>query len=250
MASARTRELPPLPGGDDPHSKAIRSAYGMYFADEALSAVRHDILNRVTAVGALSFELRRYLEPTAGDVRDRLEDLNRQIGLMCESVSRRLAPPRSEPPPRCPVREVMARVAGLCQGPVELLSPSAAKLSAAIDPVQLGVALLCVMENAVEACLEHPAASVQLQVGTTGEGRIEIDVTDSGPGLEPQAELRAFDRFFTTKAGHAGLGLCVARTILVRWGGDLQVTNRPGESGTRATLAVPAAARRGRAEGE
>ncbi len=58
---------PPLrPEGPDPQGGAIRAAYGLFFADEALSAVRHDVLNRLTALGALSFELRRGLEPIGG----------------------------------------------------------------------------------------------------------------------------------------------------------------------------------------
>jgi C4-dicarboxylate-specific signal transduction histidine kinase len=229
---------------DRPAGGAILSAYGAHYADEALSALRHDVLNRMTALGALGFEIRRSLQPK-GEVRERLEDLNRQIGMVCESVARRLTSPRSEPPPRCPVRETVERVAAVCQGPVALPSIPP-RLSAAIEPVELGVALLCLVENALEAGARRPRARVRLLWQADAEDRVAIEVVDGGPGLSPAVQARAFERFFSTKPGHAGLGLCVARTIVLRWGGDLELARAAGDHGTRATLRLPAVVRRAR----
>ena len=77
-------------------SVTLLESYALYCADEALSVVRHDVLNRITAFGALSYELRQALphKGEGGDVaRQRLEDLNRQVGLLTEVVGRRLAQP-------------------------------------------------------------------------------------------------------------------------------------------------------------
>jgi signal transduction histidine kinase len=221
---------------------AIRTACGLYFADEALSSVRHDILNRMTAMGALTFELRRTLAP-AGEVRDRLEDLNRQIGLICESVARRLAPGRGERTPRCSVREVVEAVASAGPGSLQIKGPSAPRLWAAIEPVALGVALTCLVDNAREA----GGHRVRLAWSASEDGGIALEVSDDGPGLGPSAEEHAFECFFTTKPGHAGLGLCVARTILARWQGELRLDSGRGE-GTRASLLLPPAPRRVRSE--
>jgi signal transduction histidine kinase len=236
LAAARRRRGVPL-------ADAIRTACGLYFADEALSSVRHDILNRVTAMGAITFELRG-LAPAPGEVRDRLEDLNRQIGLICGSVARRLAGPRSDPAPRCPLREVVDAVAGASPIRLEIKGPPATpRLWAAIEPVALGVVLTCLVDNAREA----GSSRVRISWSAAEEARIALQVSDDGSGLAPAAEAQAFERFFTTKPGHAGLGLCVARTILVRWLGDLQI-ERGGREGTRATLLLPAAPRRGKSE--
>jgi signal transduction histidine kinase len=221
---------------------AIRPACLLYFADEALSSVRHDVLNRMTAMGALTFELRRTLEPAA-EVRDRLEDLNRQIGLICGSVTRRLAPGRSEPTPRRPLREVVDAVAASSPGPLQIRGPVAPRLWVAVEPVALAVALTCLVDNARESGGQR----VRITISTPEEGRIALEVSDDGPGLTAAAEAQAFERFYTTKPGHAGLGLCVARTIIQRWQGDLGLDSRAGE-GTRATLLVPAAPRRGKSE--
>jgi signal transduction histidine kinase len=252
MASVESTSLEPVPARQP--EDEILSAYGLYFADEALSTVRHEVLNRMTALGALSFELRRGLDPPGGEVRERLEDLNRQIGLICESVARRLAPPRSDPPPRSSVRRAFEQVTALCQGPAELQLYPPPRSSVAIEPLQLAVALLCVVENAVEACRGRRRASVELRCEAQDDNRLGIEVIDNGPGMEPEVELRAFERFFTTKPGHAGLGLCVARTLMMRWRGEVQLANRkdgPGRSeGLRVTLVLPAARPRGKRERE
>jgi signal transduction histidine kinase len=229
------------PGGE------ILAAYGLYFADEALSSVRHEVLNRMTALGALSFELRRGLEPTRVEIRARLEDLNRQIGLVCESVARRLAGPRVDPPPRCQVRRVFEQVAALCRAPVDFQVFPPPRSAVAIEPLQLAVALLCVLENAVQACRVRRRPCVELRCEAQADNRLGIEVLDNGPGIEPDVELRAFDRFFSTKPGHAGLGLCVARTLLMRWRGDIQLRNRDdGEAGVQVTLLLPSAGPRGK----
>ncbi len=187
-------------------------------------------------------------------IRERLDDVNRQVGMICETVSRRLAPSRDDPPPRCEVGEVMEQVAGLCQGTVPVQAAVPDRMWAEVDPVQLGVALLCVVENAVQACAGRPRARVRLRCQSEaleeGEGeRIALEVLDDGPGLYAEAEERACERFFSSKAGHAGLGLSVARTILGRWRGDLLLANRgEGESGVRAVLYLPAAPRPGTRE--
>jgi signal transduction histidine kinase len=246
MPSAETRSSwpPASTRRERPVGGAILSAYGAHYADEALSALRHDVLNRMTALGALGFELRRGLQPK-GEVRERLEDLNRQIGMVCESVARRLTSPRTEPPPRCPVRETVERVAALCQGPIAW-PPTSPRLSAAIEPVELGVALLCLVENGLEACAERPRAQVRLLWQAEADDRVSIEVVDRGRGLSPAVQARAFERFFSTKPGHAGLGLCVARTIVLRWRGDLELARVGGDQETRARLWLPAALRRAR----
>jgi signal transduction histidine kinase len=244
----RTQTFAPVGGDGGLAPDAIVSAHALYVADEALSAVRHEVLNRMTAVGALSFEIRRALEQPPEQVRERLEDLNRQVGLVCEAVARRLAPPRNELPAKCAIRDLMEPLALLCAGPVELRT-SVSRMQAGFDPLPLAVALLCVIENAVQACADERRPLVEVHWEAAGEDRLAVEVIDNGPGLNAEVETRAFERFFTTREGHAGLGLSVARTLLTRGRGEISLHNRSEEvGGTRVRIVVPAA-RRGRGEG-
>jgi signal transduction histidine kinase len=85
----------------------------------------------------------------------------------------------------------------------------------------LELACACLLENAAES------------IASTGEGRVvvrvrrfrrgaAVEVHDDGPGLLA-AESDAFAHFFTTKAGHLGLGLPIARLLARHVGGAVSL---------------------------
>ncbi len=67
-------------------------------------------------------------------------------------------------------------------------------------------------------------------------------MTDTGPGLTPEALKHLFEPFFTTKAEGTGLGLAIAREIALAHRGDLRAANRAEGTGAVFTLTLPAAA--------
>ena len=80
-----------------------------------------------------------------------------------------------------------------------------------------------------------------LQVRTRGgEGSVEVEVRDTGPGIPEERVARIFDPFFTTKERGTGLGLAMAQEIAQEHGGQLYCDTSPGE-GTSFTLRLPAA---------
>ena len=70
--------------------------------------------------------------------------------------------------------------------------------------------------NGMEAMADTPETERRLFVRTArnGERRVEITVTDSGPGVPPEKLPRLFESFFTTKENGMGLGLAIARSIV------------------------------------
>lgn len=85
---------------------------------------------------------------------------------------------------------------------------------------------------------------VGLTVRRDGEC-IAFDVSDSGPGIPPEAQelifekFRQLDQFMTRDHGGTGLGLALARELAHLLGGDLRVRSRIGE-GSTFTLTLPA----------
>lgn len=78
---------------------------------------------------------------------------------------------------------------------------------------------------------------VEVEV-TVGQGEVELRIDDDGPGLPPDhpGEVRPF---FTTKAGGLGLGLPIARKILLLHGGGLELVDRePRGASARVVLPV------------
>jgi two-component system, NtrC family, sensor kinase len=91
------------------------------------------------------------------------------------------------------------------------------------------------MKNAIEAA--GPAGEVDVRVGEAGPEHVEVVVSDTGPGVAPEARARLFEPFFTTKEAGTGLGLAVSRAIALAHGGDIDVRN--GEPGAIFTLRLP-----------
>lgn len=59
-----------------------------------------------------------------------------------------------------------------------------------------------------------------------------VSVSDSGTGIEPDKLSTIFEPFYTTKENGMGMGLVICRTCIGVHGGDLWVTNRPGQGAT------------------
>jgi PAS domain S-box-containing protein len=83
----------------------------------------------------------------------------------------------------------------------------------------------------------------QISIRTSKQGTsVRIDVTDSGPGIDPVCLDRLFEPFFTTKGERGtGLGLWVSCGIVQKHGGNIRVRTRFGGSlhGTRFTVTLP-----------
>lgn len=62
-----------------------------------------------------------------------------------------------------------------------------------------------------------------------GQPGVEIRVRDEGKGMKPEIQARIFEPFFTTREGGNGLGLSVSRSLIRRYGGNIQVESRLGE---------------------
>jgi signal transduction histidine kinase len=61
-----------------------------------------------------------------------------------------------------------------------------------------------------------------------------LEITDDGPGLEPEKTAHIFELFYTTKKGGTGLGLPLANRIVEEHGGRMAVASEPGAGATFA----------------
>jgi len=100
-----------------------------------------------------------------------------------------------------------------------------------------------VLDNLIANAVEHspPGKSVTVRASTSGE-RLELRVTDKGPGLSADERARAFDRFWRGRTGSAGsgLGLAIVRRLVETDGGEALLEEAPG-GGLAAVVRLPRA---------
>jgi two-component system sensor kinase FixL len=98
---------------------------------------------------------------------------------------------------------------------------------AMIDKIQIQQVLLNLMRNAIEAMSGSQRRELSIGARRAGE-RIEISVTDSGPGLPASVRAKLFEPFVTTKPDGMGVGLSISRAIVDAHGGQIVVEDAPG----------------------
>jgi two-component system sensor histidine kinase HydH len=107
------------------------------------------------------------------------------------------------------------------------------------DDVLLRQAFSNLLRNAVEACAGASVAPIVVveSVVDPARGISRISVSDSGPGIAPEARDRLFRPFFTTKRTGTGLGLALVQKIIVFHNGRIIVgTSSRGGASFQITL--------------
>ena len=91
------------------------------------------------------------------------------------------------------------------------------------------------IDNALDAVPEHGHVVVSVK---REPGWVAVRVVDDGPGIPADIQGRIFDPFFTTKpvGSGTGLGLDIARKIVMRHGGEIDVDTAPGRTEFRVSL--------------
>nr|ART40693.1 L21 [uncultured bacterium] len=111
-----------------------------------------------------------------------------------------------------------------------------------VHPALIEQALFNVMENAAK--FSPPGEPVRVQVRRTEDGRLQIDISDRGPGIPEQERQRIFDMFYSVERGDrgkqgTGLGLTIVQGIVGAHMGSVEALPGPQGRGTTIRLTLP-----------
>ncbi|MGJ4729673.1 sensor histidine kinase [Luteimonas sp. SDU101] len=111
-----------------------------------------------------------------------------------------------------------------------------------VDRDQFALMLLNIAANALDAMPDGGEFAISADVDRSAK-RLELRLSDTGPGIPEAARPYVFQPFFTTKPlGHGtGLGLAVSQDLAESWGGSLSCTVPPAAGGTVFVLTLPLA---------
>src|SRR5467141_647349 len=250
---------------DELEQRVLERTSQLMLASEALREAQTELahVNRVTTMGQLAASIAHEVnQPIAGVVTNadaalrwlghRPPDLEKvqysldeiiKDGNRAGDVIGRIraliknVPPRKD---RLEINEAILEVIALTHGEVVKNSVSLqTQLAAGLpliqgDRVQLQQVILNLIVNAVEAMSGVAEGSRELLISTGKDaaGDVLVTVQDSGPGLSSEACDRAFDAFYTTKAGGMGMGLSICRSIVEQHGGRIWPFRKAGPGAT------------------
>jgi signal transduction histidine kinase len=208
------------------------------------AALAHEIKNPLNAVSMGLQRLRVEFRPAGAEEYERFLDLMqgevRRLNAIVEQFLS-LARPLPLKPERLRVEELLTELAALVEADAKAagvrvtLSVPADLPSLVADRDHLKQVMLNLILNGLQAMPD--GGTLTLEAARTRDG-LTLAVTDTGPGIPPEALPRVFDPYFTTKARGLGLGLAIARRIVEEHGGTIEVESQPGR-GTRFRVVLP-----------
>jgi two-component system, NtrC family, sensor histidine kinase HydH len=115
------------------------------------------------------------------------------------------------------------------------LSPQ--PLPAQIDSDRFSQCLLNLYLNSMQAM--EKGGQLSIKDSLTHDNLIEIEIRDSGQGIQAENLSKIFDPYFTTKTKGTGLGLAIVHKIVEAHNGSIRVRSVPGQ-GTTFIISMPA----------
>lgn len=202
---------------------------------EMATGVAHELNQPLTAITTYARACERYLamdEPDFEELKEAVREIGAE-GLRAGRIINRLRQlvRSDEPAALVPLdlngvvedlRALLSADARAFDTQLELsLAPSLPRVRG--DSVQLQQVILNLVRNSFEALGEKPAGQrrVRLQTAVTGQGEVELTVSDNGPGFPAEMTGRLFYPFATTKKSGTGLGLAMSRTLVHAHGGHI-----------------------------
>ncbi|EAZ79126.1 sensor histidine kinase [Algoriphagus machipongonensis] len=100
------------------------------------------------------------------------------------------------------------------------------------DQTQIEQVLINLAQNAIHAVEDCENKIITLRAFIDEAGKIILEVSDTGKGIEEEALSKIFIPFFTTKKKGSGIGLSLSKQIMRRHKGNIQVRSIQGEGTT------------------
>lgn len=223
------------------------------------AVITHEVRNPLSSIG-LNTELLTELvdegfgerdDATAGEARALCRAITTEVDRLAAITEEYLQFARL-PKPKLQVERINGIARSLIDFEREQMALRGVELSAElaedvppvrVDDAQMRQALLNLVRNAAEAVEEVGGGRVVVETRHVGgEDRVELSVSDTGPGIAEDVVPQLFEPFFSTKQGGTGLGLALTHQIIREHGGTLHVHSTPGQGAT-FVIALPVAAR-------
>jgi two-component system sensor histidine kinase KdpD len=233
-------------------SEAAAAAQMEVLRSAILDAFAHQFKTPLASILTAAGSLRETgpLVPGQDEMVETIETQAAGLGRLTTRLLRMARLDRDEIQPRLQITDLSSVVAllaepyrNLADGHTIVFNSADESVEVLSDPDMLGLAIVQLLDNAFR--YSPPGSPITITVDSVNDYAI-VRVTNEGNEILPEEQQRIFDRFFRGAAGHytsgTGLGLYVAKKIVLAHGGTLQLdTEHVYGQGTTFYLRLPVA---------
>jgi len=197
------------------------------------AGLAHEIRNPLTGVSLLLDELHDRLLNQPEDqqlIRRSLQEIERLEGLVDELLNFVSLPPSSLKPGDLTevLNDSLFLIEKQCKkSNVQLVREICPSLPQVLmNAGKLKQVFINLYTNALDAMADNGTLTVRAAVV---DGEVQVDVCDTGTGIDKEQKSLIFEPFFTGKREGTGLGLAISHSIVTNHGGRIEVESTPGK---------------------
>jgi len=98
------------------------------------------------------------------------------------------------------------------------------------DPILLEQVVLNLIRNSLDVLDDVDIKARALNISSaTDRSKVTVTIGDSGPGVDPEYQVRLFEPYYTTKKTGLGMGLPICRSIIDEHEGQISYMSAPGQ---------------------
>ena len=206
--------------------------------------IGHEIKNPLMVIGGFARQVLKDIEAESPKNRDklkiivdevrRLEDFLVEVG----SYAKFSEPQRRPGNLNALIQEICQRLQpSLMENKINLVLDLTADLpKVSFDPEHIRQVILNIAKNSLEAMPRGGFLTIR-----TGcqDGRILVQIADTGEGIPPEIQKKIFQPFFSSKPKGSGLGLAISQKIIHAHDGEITIASEP-KKGTVVSILLPA----------
>ncbi len=209
-----------------------------------IRVLTHEIMNSVTPISSLASTVNVLLdnsekdafidEKKMGNIKNALKTIEKRSEGLINFVDNyrnltKIPKPNFE---IVSIKQLFVRLQKLFKNDIDKfniefeLSITPETLEITADPSLIEQVIINLILNSIHALVNCKIRNIKLSGVLTDYGKINIKVSDNGPGIAEEIQEKIFIPFFSTKKDGSGIGLSLARQIMRLHGGNISVSSK------------------------